>query len=63
MDQSKKDVPLFRVHNSVLPEDQATRPVITYYRVNGNPGKLEEAFKIAANKDSKYSAGPTYEQF
>ena len=63
MDQNKKDVPLFRVHSSVLPEENASRPVITYYRVNGNNGKLEEAFKLAGNKDSKYSAGSTYEQF
>lgn len=62
MDQNKRDVPLLRVHNTVLPENN-DRPVITYYRVNGNAGKFEEAFKLAANKDSKYSAGSTYEQY
>jgi hypothetical protein len=61
--ENKRDVPLLRVHNTVLQESSATRPVITFYRVNGNPGKLEETFKLASNKDSKYSAGSSYEQF
>jgi hypothetical protein len=63
MEQSKRDVPLFRVHNTVLPAEGSERPLITYYRVNGNAGKLEETFKIAANKDSKFSAGASYENY
>jgi hypothetical protein len=59
--QNKRDVPLFRVHNSILPEDNADRPIITYYRVNGNPGRLEETFKLVDNKDSMYGAGKAYE--
>jgi hypothetical protein len=61
--ESKRDVPLFRVHNTVLTETQTSRPVITYYRANGPGGRLEETFKLAANKDSKYSAGKAYEQY
>jgi hypothetical protein len=63
MEQNKRDVPLFRVHNTVLPTEGSERPIITYYRVNGNAGKLEETFKIAANKDSKFSAGSSYENY
>jgi len=61
--EEKRDVPLFRLHSSILPADGASRPIITYYRVNGNPGKFEETFKLAANKDSKYSAGSSFEQY
>lgn len=59
--EGKREVPLLRIHNSVLPADNADRPIITYYRVNGEAGRLEETFKIAANKSSVFSGGASYE--
>ena len=61
----KIEIPLFRVHNTVLTTEMNSRPVITYYRVNGNPGRLEESFKIVSgtNKSSVYGVGATYEEY
>ena len=61
----KIEIPLFRVHNTVLTTEMNSRPVITYYRVNGNPGRLEESFKIVSgtNKSSIYGVGATYEEY
>lgn len=61
----KIEIPLFRVHNTVLTMEMNSRPVITYYRVNGNPGRLEESFKIVSgtNKSSVYGVGATYEEY
>lgn len=57
----KIDIPLLRINNSVIPRQEQDRPVITYYRVNGQAGKLEETFKMVANTTSKFSGGASYE--
>jgi len=66
-DDEKRAIPLLRVHNTLLTpsREQTPRPVITYYRVNGNPGRLEESFKIVSgtNKSSIYGVGATYEDY
>jgi hypothetical protein len=59
--QTKKDVPLLRVHNTIIHEGRVDRPVITYYRVIGAAGKLEESFKLAGNKQSYLGGGGYYE--
>lgn len=64
-EEEKQDIPLFRVHNSLITERQTlqTMPVITYYRVNGSAGRLEETLRIAgiSNKRSIYGAGESFE--
>lgn len=62
--EEKQDIPLFRVHNSLVTmKGERDRPVITYYRVNGSAGKLEETLRIAgiSNKRSIYGAGESFE--
>lgn len=59
--QQKRDVPLLRVHNTLVHEGRIDRPVITYYRANGAMGRMEEAFKISGNKRSFLGAGSYYE--
>jgi hypothetical protein len=63
MEGEKKDIPLLKIHSSILPEENSTRPVITYYRVNGSNGKLEESFKIVGNRNSMYGGGQAYERY
>jgi hypothetical protein len=60
--QVKRDIPLLRVHNSVIHDGRVDRPVITYYRMNGAAGRLEEAFAIAGNKNSVLGGGSYYEE-
>jgi hypothetical protein len=57
----KRDIPLLRVHNTIIHEGRVDRPVITYYRVNGEAGRLEEAFRIAGNQRSFLGVGDSYE--
>ena len=61
----KVEIPLFRVHNTILTTVNNSRPIITYYRVNGNPGRLEESFKMVSgtNKTSIYGVGASYEEY
>lgn len=63
-DNEKVEIPLFRIHNSIINSD-SPHPFITYYRVNGNPGRLEESFKIISgtNRTSVYGIGATYEDY
>lgn len=54
MDQTEEEsqktvVPLLRVHNQII-NNNSDRPIITYYRVNGNGGRMEESFRIVATE-------------
>jgi hypothetical protein len=59
--RKRRDVPLLRVHNTLIHDGRIDRPVITYYRVNGEIGRLEESFKIIGNKQSSLGGGAHYE--
>jgi hypothetical protein len=52
------DTPLHKIHSSAI------RGEIIWYRRNGDPGKLEESFKISCqtSPQNAYGGGRVFEQ-
>lgn len=52
---------MFKIHSTVV---DAKPGEIIWYRRNGDPGKLEEAFKLSGNhyREDKMDGGKIFEQ-